>query len=248
VEDYHDEFVLKFDSSVPERSEEHFLRAFTLRPEGECPFFLANVRTHILRTVQGLSVLRACKPDDALTRIREPPPLALHYSAAAVGVLEAAHAAFHRHIDAQAARAALARRREALLQEHQLRASFRARIQSLVEQYRALERREALAARAARQVQQEERDALQAQAQADLARQDGLDRQQQRHARALAEQFDLYGAESVEELARLKQRAAQVSRRAARSASRRWGGAVVAGKRILNAWAARTVLLLASRA
>lgn len=212
MEDHHNEFVLKFDASVPERSEEHFLRAFTLRPEGECPFFLANVRTHILRTVQGLAVLRACKPDDALTWIQEPPPLALRYSAAAVGALEAAHAAFHRHLDAQAARAALAQRREALLEEHHLRAAFRARIQSLVEQYRALERREARAAEAARQVQREERDALQAQAQAALARQDGLDREDQREARALAEQFDLYGAESAEELARLKQRAAQVGR------------------------------------
>jgi hypothetical protein len=61
VEDYHNEFLLVYDRSVGEQTEEHYLGAFTLRPQHECPFFLLPVRTHILRTVQGLAVLRACR-------------------------------------------------------------------------------------------------------------------------------------------------------------------------------------------
>jgi hypothetical protein len=176
VEDYHDEFLLRHDKAVAERCAEHYLHAFTLRAESECPFFLVAVRTQILRTVQGLAVLRACKPDDALTAIQEPPSLELRYSVAAVRDLEAEHAAFHRTISEKAERAALAQRRAVLLDEHTQRVAFRERIQGLVEQYRALELGEKQALRGVKVAQQQERDALQQQALADQARKQALDR------------------------------------------------------------------------
>lgn len=176
VEDHHEEFLLKHDRAVAERCAEHYSRAFTLRPASACPFFLASVRTQILRTVQGLSVLRACKPDDALTAIQEPPALELRYAAAAVQDLEAEHLEFHRLISEKAERAALARRRQVLLDEHERRVAFRERIQGLVHQYRALQDSEVQAMRARKEAQQQERDALQQQASGDQARRRALGR------------------------------------------------------------------------
>jgi hypothetical protein len=172
VEDEYGEFVLKHDKTIPERTEEHYLHAFTLRSESDCPFFLLPLRTHILRTAQGLAVLRACKPSHALCNLnpKELPLLQFRYTLADVQGLQSQHDSFHARVAEEAERAAMTSSREALLAEQAARLAFRERIQGLVRKYRAIEVRQAQAMSDAKRSQAQQREGLLLQAQEHDAR------------------------------------------------------------------------------
>jgi hypothetical protein len=90
------------------------------------------------------------RPSHALCAIQESPCIQLHYTLAAVEQQQAKHTSFHAGIARTADRLVEAQRQQEDAADAAARLAFRQRIQGLAEQYRAIERRQLEALRAAR--------------------------------------------------------------------------------------------------
>ena len=208
VDDEEGEFMIKYDKDVPEATEEHYLNAFTLRLETECPFSLVSVRTQILRTAQALAVLRACKAEDPLSQIQHAPPLQLRYTVAGVQELRSEHDGFYEHITKATDLANRTHERQVLLTEHKARLAFQQHIQKLMHQYRKIEDREQQALYRLRLAKLQERSGLHTQSEEHVARKRAAAMHEREQDALRVQEQILFGAKSVEELTQLKASAA----------------------------------------
>eukprot|EP00960_Hanusia_phi_P066467 766404-Hanusia_phi.AAC.5 len=203
------EFLLSHDRSVPEGSEEHYSSAFQLKSEDQCPDFLKPMRERILRTVQGLSALRKCKPSHPLAKISFRPPMKLFYTWNDVLKLTEYHRRFHDLIERMAILQAKKERRQLRKEAEQAREGFRRRIQELASTYRSIEQRERLLRETAQREKDQRRLDLQEQVEERKAMERKSEAMEKDEANKTVSEIDHYGAASAEELAALKEKAAQ---------------------------------------